>query len=68
MVMPGMNGEQLIEEALKIHPYLKAILMSGYSAQFERHTGEEKHPFSFISKPFALADLLNKIQEVLENH
>ncbi len=68
MVMPGMNGEQLIGEALKIHPYLKAILMSGYSAQFERHTGEEKLPFNFISKPFALADLLNKIQEVLENH
>ncbi|MGN0919335.1 MAG: ATP-binding protein [Alphaproteobacteria bacterium] len=68
MVMPGMNGEQLIEQALKTNPYLKAILMSGYSNQFERHTGETKLPFSFISKPFVLTDLLVKIQEVLEAH
>ncbi len=67
MVMPGMNGEQLIEEALKINPRLKTILMSGYSAQFERHTGEEKLPFKFISKPFVLTDLLAKIQEVLKD-
>lgn len=68
MIMPGMNGEQLIEEAIKINPYLKAILMSGYSAQFEKHTSHGKMPFSFISKPFVLSDLLAKIQEVLENH
>ena len=68
MVMPGMNGEQLIEKALKQNPSLKAILMSGYSNQFERHTGTGKLPFSFISKPFILTDLLAKIQEVLENH
>ncbi len=68
MVMPGMNGEQLIGESLKINPYLKAILMSGYSNQFERHTSKEQLPFSFISKPFVLTDLLSKIQEVLDNH
>ena len=56
-----------IEEALKINPRLKTILMSGYSAQFERHTGEEKLPFKFISKPFVLTDLLAKIQEVLKD-
>lgn len=67
MVMPGMNGEQLITESLKINPYLKAILMSGYSAQFEKHTGQEKMPFVFVSKPFVLSDLLTKINEILEN-
>ena len=66
MVMPGMNGEQLITEALKQVPELKAILMSGYSTQFERHTGDKELPFAFISKPFVLADLLTKIQEVLK--
>ena len=66
MVMPGMNGEQLITEALKLNSNLKTILMSGYSAQFERHTSNDKLPFAFISKPFVLADLLAKIQEVLK--
>ena len=67
MVMPGMNGEQLIEEVLKINSHLKTILMSGYSAQFERHTSDKKLPFSFISKPFVLTDFLEKIKEVLQN-
>ena len=40
--------------------------MSGYSNQFERHTGEAKLPFAFISKPFVLTDLLAKIQEILK--
>ena len=66
MVMPGMNGEQLIEKAMKLNPELKALLMSGYSAQFERHTGDKSLPFFFISKPFVLTDLLAKIQEILK--
>ena len=66
MVMPGMNGEQLIEKALELNPNLKTLLMSGYSTHFERHTGNEKLPFFFISKPFALAELLEKIQEILK--
>ena len=66
MVMPGMDGEQLIGKALELNPNLKALLMSGYSAHFERHTGNEKLPFTFLSKPFTPTDLLEKIQEILK--
>ncbi len=67
MVMPGMDGEHLIQAAQNINPKLKSILMSGYSAQFERHASNKDLPFTFISKPFVLNDLLNTVQKVLND-
>lgn len=67
MVMPGMDGEQLIKETKKISPDLPCLLMSGYSDSFEKHTSDKTKNFHFISKPFVLADLLTKVKEILEN-
>ena len=33
--LPGMNGRQLVEEALRLKPDLKVIIASGYSTQGE---------------------------------
>ena len=66
MVMPGMDGEQLIKEAKKLFPQLPCLLMSGYSASFEKHTANKMKNFHFISKPFVLADLLTTVKEILE--
>ena len=68
MVMPGMNGEELIKEAKKIYPDLPCLLMSGYSESFEKHTSDQAKNFYFIAKPFVLADLLTKIKEILEKN
>lgn len=67
MVMPGMDGEHLIQAAHNINPKLKSILMSGYSTEFERHASNNNLPFTFISKPFVLNDLLNTVQKVLKD-
>ena len=68
MMMPGMDGEQLIQNVKTLNPNIKAILMSGYSNQFEKHTANNGSlPFSFLTKPFVLDDLLNLIQKVLQN-
>ncbi len=66
MMMPGMDGETLIEEALKLRPHLKSILISGYSEEFRRHGSEENKAFTFLAKPFELSELLEKVQKVLE--
>ena len=67
MVMPGMDGEHLIQAAKELNGNIKAILMSGYSHEFERHTANTPLPFTFLTKPFALDELLNTIQKVLKN-
>ena len=66
MVMPGMDGEQLIKEVKKTWPNLPCLLMSGYSDSFEKHTSGKAKNFNFIAKPFALADLLTTVKEILE--
>lgn len=67
MVMPGMDGEHLIKAAKELNKDIKAILMSGYSHEFERHTANTPLPFTFLTKPFVLDELLNTIQKVLND-
>jgi CheY-like chemotaxis protein len=54
--LPGMNGRQLVEEALRLKPSLKVIIASGYST----HEGEGGKPagnVAYLSKPFDMAQL-----------
>ncbi|MGN1063063.1 MAG: response regulator [Alphaproteobacteria bacterium] len=66
MVMPGMDGETLIKQAKQARPKMKVILMSGYSEEFARHGSQKNEAFHFLAKPFELAELLEKVKEVLE--
>ena len=54
--LPGMNGRQLVEEALRRRPDLKVVIASGYSTE-----GEESQALkgraAYLSKPFDLAQL-----------
>jgi len=54
--LPGMNGHQLVEEALKLNPDLKVIIASGYSTE-----GEEpealKGKVAHLAKPFDMSQL-----------
>ncbi len=66
MIMPGMDGETLIKCAKKLDPRMKVILMSGYSEDLARHGSVENKDFAFLSKPFELNGLFEKVKEVLE--
>ena len=48
------------------HPKIKNILMSGYSEDLARHGSSENNEISFLTKPFELNQLLEKVIEVLE--
>lgn len=54
--LPGMNGRELVEEALTLKPGLKVIIASGYSTEME---GAEtlKGRATFLTKPFDMAQL-----------
>lgn len=66
MIMPGIDGETLIQKAREVYPKLKTILMSGYSDDMARHSLNETADNSFIAKPFELNNLLEKVKEILE--
>lgn len=61
MNMPGMNGEAVFDELLKIRPNVKVILSTGYSEQ-EAATHFADAPLAgFVHKPYTASSLVDKI-------
>jgi signal transduction histidine kinase/DNA-binding response OmpR family regulator len=54
--LPGMNGRQLVEEALRLKPDLKVIIASGYSTDEEQGSKLPAH-VAYLTKPFDMQQL-----------
>ena len=66
VIMPGMNGRELVEKLSEEQPDLKAILMSGYTDNVISHHGVLESGYILINKPLFPIALANKIREVLD--
>lgn len=67
VVMPKMNGRELVEQLEKLRPSLKALFMSGYTEDAIVHNGSLEPGLAFIEKPFSPARLLEKVHEILHS-
>jgi PAS domain S-box-containing protein len=65
VVMPEMNGRDLAKHLLSLHPNLKCLFMSGYTADVIANQGVLAAGVQFIQKPFSLKDLAAKLRQVL---
>jgi CheY-like chemotaxis protein len=59
--LPGMNGRQLVEEALRLKPELKVIIASGYSTRDEEGAGLAGQ-VSHLVKPFDMQQLRRALE------
>lgn len=66
VIMPGMNGKEMIDRIVKIRPGIPVLFMSGYSADIIAEKGILEGAVHFIQKPFTLQKLSFKIQETLD--
>ena len=66
IVMPEMNGRQLMIEALKRKPGIKVLYTTGFTRNAIIHNGKLDAGVHFIAKPFTYAQLASKIREALE--
>jgi signal transduction histidine kinase len=66
LVMPGMNGAELGEAALKLRPDLKLLFTSGYSGSALLNDARLKDRGLFLSKPYRKQDLAAKLHEILD--
>jgi DNA-binding NtrC family response regulator len=64
IVMPRLNGVQLLEALAVSHPDLPIILMSGYAPTQLAERGIAA-PCSVLSKPFSPQSLLAEVQRCL---
>ncbi len=65
VVMPEMNGWDLAKKLLSIHPDIRQLFMSGYTANVIAHQGVVDESANFLQKPFSLKDLATKIRETI---
>ena len=65
--MPGMSGEQVLQELHRIRPSTPVILTSGYSEQEATNGIAPTELAGFIKKPYRLDLLAKKIRTVLES-
>ena len=70
VIMPGMNGKEVMERIRKISPSCKVIFMSGYTADIIHSRGLFDENLEFVSKPFSPQKLLKAVRKVLDqpNH
>jgi signal transduction histidine kinase/DNA-binding response OmpR family regulator len=64
--LPGMNGRQLVEEALRRRPQLKVLYTTGYARNAIVHHGRLDPGVQLITKPFTYANLAARVRDVLD--
>ncbi len=68
VVMPGMNGRELAKQVQDIHPKMKTLYMSGYTANVIAHHGVLDEGINFIQKPFSRHALSLRVREILDSN
>jgi len=66
IIMPGMNGKQLLDTILQEYPETKTILMSGYTDNVIAHHGVLQSDYTLINKPLLPIELASRIRAVLD--
>lgn len=65
VVMPGMDGPQMINEIRQFMPSVKVIFISGYAEDSFRRKLDNEENIHFLPKPFNLKDLALKVKDIL---
>ncbi|WP_438030560.1 ATP-binding protein [Sorangium sp. So ce233] len=65
LVMPGMNGRELAERALAIHPRARVLYMSGY-AEDVLAGAERDGELTLLQKPFTPDALAQRVRDLLD--
>ncbi len=66
VILPGPNGRELANAALRKRPKLKVLFMTGYSRNAIVHQGRLDEGVQLIQKPLTRASLAAKVRDVLD--
>ena len=65
VIMPGMNGPEMVKEIKQTYPDLKVIFISGYTQDAFADFADNAEELNFLPKPFTLKDLATAVKEVM---
>lgn len=66
VIMPELNGPEMVRKILADLPNLPYLYMSGYTANLLAEHGVSKQAVDMIHKPFTRTDLAKKVRECLD--
>ena len=66
VVMPAMNGRELATQVRLLHPAIRCLFMSGYTADVIAKHGVLEDGVHFIQKPFSVNALALKVRACLD--
>ena len=66
VIMPGLNGAQLVDRLRKIRQDVPVLYMSGYTDDAIGHHGVLEEGIPFLQKPFTAEMLAEKVRAVLD--
>ena len=67
VVMPGMNGRELVEKLLDANPGLACLFMSGYTDDEILRRGVSRGEAAFLQKPFTPDQLAKSVRSLLDH-
>ena len=63
VLMPNMNGVEMIDRIRKFNQNVQVLFMSGYTPEYIRQRGIPAEMNSLLRKPLSLTELSRRIQE-----
>jgi two-component system, cell cycle sensor histidine kinase and response regulator CckA len=66
VVMPEMNGRDLAARLLVLHPAMRQLYMSGYTANVIAHHGVLDSRLQFLQKPFSSRELADAVRRAMD--
>ena len=66
VVLPDKNGVELVEMLVSHKPGIKVLLSSGYLDDKSQWAKIQEKGFTFIQKPYTMAELLKAIKDVIK--
>jgi signal transduction histidine kinase/ActR/RegA family two-component response regulator len=66
VIMPGMDGVELVSRLLGTRPDLRVLFISGYTDRALGHQGLRPGGTAFLEKPFTPEKLARKVRETLD--
>jgi len=66
VVMPRVNGPEVVKALLALRPCAKVLYISGYPEAFLRTSTNLPSDVNYLQKPFNLSTLITKIRDLLD--
>ena len=64
VILPQMNGPQLLDRMRAVRPNLTCLFVSGYTADVLAERGMTGDGYDFLAKPFSCGDLVSKLRHI----